>query len=89
MRKKETMKTMKCMFLVVGVTALLAGCATHDRDDMGGVGNYYNDVGSGAGSSTDPALPPSDTLPLGPNGSIGRGNPLGIETGNTGIQPAH
>lgn len=82
------MKTMKRMFLVMGVAALLSGCATRDRDDMGGVGNY-NDVGYGAGASTDTTPAPSQTLPMGPNSSVGPGNPLGIGVGSTGLQPAH
>ena len=83
------MKTMKHIILLAGAAALLAGCATRDRDDMGGVGNY-NDISYGAGASTyTPPLPPSETLPMGPNGSVGQGNPLGIGVGSSGIQPAH
>jgi hypothetical protein len=89
--KKANMKTMKRILMVVGAAALLAGCATRDQDDMGGVGNYNGvSYGAGAGSSTEPTmLPPSDTLPLGPNGSVGLGNPLGIGVGSSGLQPAH
>ena len=82
------MKTMKRILLIAGAAALLAGCATRDRDDMGGVGNY-NDVGYGAGTSAEPVLPPSETLPMGPNTSVGQGNPLGLGVGSSGLQPAH
>ncbi|MDB6021814.1 MAG: hypothetical protein JWQ04_1671 [Pedosphaera sp.] len=79
------MKIVKHLLILASAAALLAGCAT-DRHNTGAPGDY-NETGYG-NSSDDNAPLPSEELPEGPNGSVGRGNPLGVG-GGVGLVPAH
>ncbi len=67
------MKTLKQVLAVASVALLLAGCAT----------NHSNSGGMGNGSETG-----TTEAPMGPNGSVGPGNPLGVGPGS-GLTPGN
>jgi hypothetical protein len=71
------MKLIKNMLLVAGVSAILVGCATNDQN--AGTAGPIPEIGVGQGESPTYYGPPRriGQLPMGPNGSIGAGNPFG------------
>jgi hypothetical protein len=88
--KDYKMKINHRLLVFTAAAALLAGCATNDRNS----GAMGNDTETGVGSdssvpsATTPAPAPAPNSPTGPNGSIGRGNPFGAGSGS-GLQQAN
>jgi len=72
------MKTIKQILGVMGVVALLAGCASQDNG-RGGMGNA-TETSSGEGNTPPEQVGPP---PSGPNGSISRSNPFGQTAGES------
>jgi hypothetical protein len=72
------MKMIKHIVALVGLAALLAGCAT-DNQGSGAMGND-SENGYGSSATTTNALPYTPAtapVPTGPNGSVSRTNPFG------------
>lgn len=77
------MRIMKYLLAVLASAALTAGCAS-DRTNAGGTGYSYNSAGGSGNSYVAPVHPRQ--APMGPNGSIGPGNPFGAGPGNVDNQ---
>ena len=83
--KDNQMKTIKCILTLAAAAALLTGCATN-RSNTGAMGDD-REVGTVASSDYDePGA--SSQLPMGPNSSVGPGNPFGLGPGS-GLERAH
>ncbi|HWY76691.1 MAG TPA: hypothetical protein VN281_13790 [Verrucomicrobiae bacterium] len=71
-------QNLKRTFMVLGISALLAGCASQNRGAMGNDSQRTYMEGSNE--------QPHNT---GPNGTISRGNPLGIGTATGMTRDSH
>ncbi len=72
------MKLNHRLLVFTAAVALLAGCATNDHQNSGAMGN---DSETGYGSAGEAPVTPVHAAPMGPNGSVGPGNPFGAGSG--------
>lgn len=73
------MKTKARLLVLAVACGMIAGCATNrDHSAQGG----EREMGTQSGSGQYAPAPAPRQPPMSPNGSIGPGNPFGLDSGN-------